>query len=61
MKKHVGKIIGVCLLFSVLIWTCGYGLFAKAGSNVDMETASNISIGNSVSGTISTEGGRYLV
>ena len=56
MKKHVGKIIGVCLLFSVLIWTCGYGLFAKAGSNVDMETASNISIGNSVSGTISTEG-----
>ena len=56
MKRHAGKIAAACLIFSVLIWTFGYGFFVKAESNVDMEAASSISIGTSVSGTISTEG-----
>lgn len=56
MKKHVGKVAAVCMIMSVCVWTLWYGLLAKAGSNVEMESASSISVGKSVSGTISTEG-----
>lgn len=56
MKKHVGKTAAACMIMCAFIWTLWYGLSAKAGSNVEMSSASNISVGSSVSGSISTEG-----
>ena len=56
MKKHIGKGIISCVIMGVLAWTLWYGQIVKAGSNVEMSVASKISVGSSVSGTISTEG-----
>lgn len=56
MKKHVGRKVVACLIMSLCMWTLWYGFLVKAGSNVDMSVASKISVGSTVSGTISTEG-----
>ena len=56
MKRQVSVAIGRTLVMSVFIWVLFFGGFVKAGSNSDKSSAATVSIGNTVSGTLSAVG-----